>query len=166
MQGGQSLGLCDTGRSESPFAAKLLWSASRGCGTLWIQIAGHSARAAQSSQLLRAKSKAPEHRRTPKATSSRSPFGKPFSPKASTNPSHREFLLRRAVIQSNVPPLSHGLWLSLVERLVRDEEVAGSNPVSPIFRIIRENRCPPRLDSSTPTVHGRPRESDPAAVPV
>ncbi len=25
----------------------------------------------------------------------------------------------------------HGLWLSLVERCVRDAEVAGSNPVSP-----------------------------------
>ena len=26
----------------------------------------------------------------------------------------------------------HGLWLSLVERFVRDEEAAGSNPASPI----------------------------------
>lgn len=26
-----------------------------------------------------------------------------------------------------------GMWLSLVERFVRDEEVAGSNPVIPIF---------------------------------
>ena len=28
---------------------------------------------------------------------------------------------------------SFGAWLSLVERFVRDEEVAGSNPVAPIF---------------------------------
>ena len=27
----------------------------------------------------------------------------------------------------------HGAWLSLVERCVRDAEVAGSNPVAPIF---------------------------------
>lgn len=27
--------------------------------------------------------------------------------------------------------LSDGLWLSLVERFVRDEEAAGSNPASP-----------------------------------
>ena len=26
-----------------------------------------------------------------------------------------------------------GVWLSLVERYVRDVEVAGSNPVTPIF---------------------------------
>jgi hypothetical protein len=28
-------------------------------------------------------------------------------------------------------PLKVGVWLSLVERFVRDEEVAGSNPVTP-----------------------------------
>ncbi len=28
----------------------------------------------------------------------------------------------------------YGLWLSLVERSVRDGEVVGSNPASPIFR--------------------------------
>ena len=28
----------------------------------------------------------------------------------------------------------HGLWLSLVERFVRDEEAAGSNPASPTTR--------------------------------
>lgn len=27
----------------------------------------------------------------------------------------------------------HGAWLSLVERVVRDYEVAGSNPVAPIY---------------------------------
>jgi hypothetical protein len=27
--------------------------------------------------------------------------------------------------------LAHGVWLSLVERYVRDVEVAGSNPVTP-----------------------------------
>ena len=27
-----------------------------------------------------------------------------------------------------------GVWLSLVERYVRDVEVAGSNPVTPIFK--------------------------------
>ena len=33
----------------------------------------------------------------------------------------------------------NGLWLSLVERSVRDREVAGSNPVNPtIFLIISE----------------------------
>ena len=26
-----------------------------------------------------------------------------------------------------------GLWLSLVERLVRDQEAVGSNPTSPIY---------------------------------
>jgi hypothetical protein len=35
-------------------------------------------------------------------------------------------------------PLSHGLWLSLVERLNGVQEVPGSNPGSPIFRILRE----------------------------
>ena len=29
------------------------------------------------------------------------------------------------------PTLKVGVWLSLVERFVRDEEVAGSNPVTP-----------------------------------
>jgi hypothetical protein len=31
--------------------------------------------------------------------------------------------------------LHYGLWLSLVERFVRDEEAAGSNPASPMFHI-------------------------------
>ena len=31
--------------------------------------------------------------------------------------------------------LDFGMWLSLVERLVRDEEVAGSNPVIPTMEI-------------------------------
>ena len=30
-------------------------------------------------------------------------------------------------------PFFIGVWLSLVERYVRDVEVAGSNPVTPIF---------------------------------
>jgi hypothetical protein len=29
-----------------------------------------------------------------------------------------------------------GLWLSLVERLVRDQEAVGSNPTSPIERSV------------------------------
>ena len=29
--------------------------------------------------------------------------------------------------------LDNGVWLSLVERYVRDVEAAGSNPVTPIF---------------------------------
>ena len=33
-------------------------------------------------------------------------------------------------------PLSHGLWLSLVERLNGVQEVPGSNPGSPIFRSV------------------------------
>jgi hypothetical protein len=28
---------------------------------------------------------------------------------------------------------NYGLWLSLVERLVRDQEAVGSNPTSPIL---------------------------------
>ena len=31
------------------------------------------------------------------------------------------------------PPDQFGLWLSLVERLVRDQEAVGSNPTSPII---------------------------------
>ena len=30
-----------------------------------------------------------------------------------------------------LPVFTDGLWLSLVERFVRDEEAAGSNPASP-----------------------------------
>src|SRR6266487_2059533 len=39
---------------------------------------------------------------------------------------------------------SPGVWLSLVERLVRDQEVAGSNPVTPIsLSYVREmSYCP------------------------
>jgi len=37
------------------------------------------------------------------------------------------------------PGSCHGLWLSLVERLVRDEEAVGSNPTSPT------NFLPPSL---------------------
>ena len=35
-------------------------------------------------------------------------------------------------------PLSHGLWLSLVERLNGVQEVPGSNPGSPIFQNLGE----------------------------
>src|SRR5690242_3614499 len=52
-----------------------------------------------------------------------------------------------------------GAWLSLVERFVRDEEVAGSNPVAPIFspqalgasayaprkRVLHYSNCSPDL---------------------
>ena len=31
---------------------------------------------------------------------------------------------------------NNGVWLSLVERYVRDVEAAGSNPVTPMLRII------------------------------
>jgi hypothetical protein len=34
--------------------------------------------------------------------------------------------------RENVNRLQCGLWLSLVERLVRDQEAVGSNPTSPI----------------------------------
>ena len=33
----------------------------------------------------------------------------------------------------------HGAWLSLVERVVRDYEVAGSNPVAPTAESIRRS---------------------------
>src|SRR5690606_26374620 len=36
------------------------------------------------------------------------------------------------------PPIMIGLWRSLVARLVRDEEAAGSNPVSPTVVISQE----------------------------
>ena len=35
--------------------------------------------------------------------------------------------------------LLNGVWLSLVERYVRDVEVAGSNPVTPIFKKIPQS---------------------------
>ena len=36
----------------------------------------------------------------------------------------------------------HGLWLSLVERFVRDEEAAGSNPASPTnLSLYRQDSC-------------------------
>ncbi len=40
--------------------------------------------------------------------------------------------LRRLGVTDLSTPID-GLWLSLVERLVRDEEAVGSNPTSPIF---------------------------------
>ena len=33
----------------------------------------------------------------------------------------------------NFKSVKFGLWLSLVERLVRDQEAVGSNPTSPIL---------------------------------
>ena len=37
----------------------------------------------------------------------------------------------------------HGAWLSLVERVVRDYEVAGSNPVAPMRKGHQQKcRCP------------------------
>jgi hypothetical protein len=38
----------------------------------------------------------------------------------------------RAIVRFNLSQVC-GLWLSLVERLVRDEEAVGSNPTSPIL---------------------------------
>ena len=35
----------------------------------------------------------------------------------------------------------NGVWLSLVERLVRDQEAAGSNPVTPTKKKTVKNRC-------------------------
>ena len=35
-------------------------------------------------------------------------------------------------VRANAAKLNNGVWLSLVERCVRDAEVAGSNPVTPI----------------------------------
>jgi hypothetical protein len=35
-------------------------------------------------------------------------------------------------------PIHFGLWLSLVERLVRDQEAVGSNPTSPINNFQRD----------------------------
>jgi hypothetical protein len=34
------------------------------------------------------------------------------------------------------PPVHNGLWLSLVERYVRDVEAVGSNPTSPIRLVL------------------------------
>ena len=36
-------------------------------------------------------------------------------------------------VQLSILPEEFGLWLSLVERLVRDQEAVGSNPTSPII---------------------------------
>ncbi len=43
----------------------------------------------------------------------------------------REILCREQLRRSKI--IFSGLWLSLVERLVRDQEAVGSNPTSPIF---------------------------------
>ena len=40
---------------------------------------------------------------------------------------------RRVLRLSKMSGQYNGVWLSLVERYVRDVEVAGSNPVTPIF---------------------------------
>ena len=56
---------------------------------------------------------------------------RPPKPLTLTN---RIFLFRMPVFprgQVNCLYMSTGAWLSLVERLVRDQEVAGSNPVAP-----------------------------------
>jgi hypothetical protein len=39
--------------------------------------------------------------------------------------------LRRGEVEAISRPLQIGVWLSLVEHLVRDEGVAGSNPATP-----------------------------------
>ena len=41
-----------------------------------------------------------------------------------------------------------GVWLSLVERYVRDVEVAGSNPVTPTGRELNESEPQARLEFS------------------
>src|SRR5213595_3791108 len=59
-----------------------------------------------------------------------------------------------------------GLWLSLVERLVRDEEAVGSNPTSPIKRTwLRHERNRPHYHCVY-RIHSRifsRRDSDPLA---
>ena len=42
----------------------------------------------------------------------------------------------------------YGMWLSLVERFVRDEEVAGSNPVIPILKPIENTGFFEKLKNS------------------
>src|SRR5436190_2820643 len=44
--------------------------------------------------------------------------------------------------QLSILPEEFGLWLSLVERLVRDQEAVGSNPTSPIYDRKSEARIP------------------------
>ena len=38
-------------------------------------------------------------------------------------------------VQLSILPEEFGLWLSLVERLVRDQEAVGSNPTSPMTKM-------------------------------
>jgi hypothetical protein len=47
----------------------------------------------------------------------------------------------REVIRRAAPGGHRGLWLSLVERLVRDEEAVGSNPTSPMAHFLNETVC-------------------------
>ncbi len=42
---------------------------------------------------------------------------------------------------ANVSNDNGGLWLSLVERFVRDEEVVGSNPASPTIETIKNRKA-------------------------
>ncbi len=46
-------------------------------------------------------------------------------------PASQTFRLTHPRYAPSVRPFNDGLWLSLVERFVRDEEAAGSNPASP-----------------------------------
>ena len=50
--------------------------------------------------------------------------------------SHLKFRFAEAIYVGNIfcfaKNITSGAWLSLVERCVRDAEVAGSNPVAPI----------------------------------
>jgi hypothetical protein len=45
------------------------------------------------------------------------------------------------------PPVHNGLWLSLVERHVRDVEAVGSNPTSPTRLLSRSEESTARIDS-------------------
>ena len=55
---------------------------------------------------------------------------------AERSKSHLKFRFAEAICVGNVfcfaKKITYGAWLSLVERCVRDAEVAGSNPVAPI----------------------------------
>jgi len=65
-----------------------------------------------------------------------------FERKAVDNPAACLYSLLPFAIQFNA--IDVGLWLSLVERFVRDEEAAGSNPASPTTYYVNAISTPPR----------------------
>ena len=50
--------------------------------------------------------------------------------------------------------MMNGAWLSLVERLVWDQEVAGSNPAAPILSLDGKDGSPEADKSSRPVCLG------------